>query len=237
MARPYKQTVDYFPHYCNSGKTLYILQSLFKNDGYAFWFKLLELLATSDGHFYDYSNPVDWQFLLAKTCVSDETANNIIQALIDLDAIDKDLAQHKIIWVQHFVDNITDVYKRRQTDLPTKPGRQPKSDGQPTQVSGDKIAGMIKHYEDVLGKTLTPMDYERIKDFADNYPDGWFEKAVDEVKNSPETIKAPMRYIETVMDNWKAGGENTLGKSRTKAHRGTPTTTEKLKESTTEKLR
>jgi len=45
MARPRKQTVDYFPHDTDvsSGKTLTILQSKYGNDGYAFWFKLLRM--------------------------------------------------------------------------------------------------------------------------------------------------------------------------------------------------
>ena len=44
MARPRKQTVDYFPHYCKCGRTIFILENRFGNDGYAFWFKLLEIL-------------------------------------------------------------------------------------------------------------------------------------------------------------------------------------------------
>ncbi len=128
MARPRKQTVDYFPHYCVSGRTLFILQDKFKNDGYAFWFKLLELLGISEGHFYDFNSPQNWQFLLAKTGVSADTANDILTTLVDLDAIDKDLAQKKIIWVQHFVDNVADVYNRRQVSLPQKPNSQPALD-------------------------------------------------------------------------------------------------------------
>lgn len=44
MARPKKQTVDYFPHFVKGGRTIFILENKFGNDGYAFWFKLLEIL-------------------------------------------------------------------------------------------------------------------------------------------------------------------------------------------------
>ncbi len=39
MARPLKQTVDYFPHdsHASDSKTLFILESKFGNDGYAFY--------------------------------------------------------------------------------------------------------------------------------------------------------------------------------------------------------
>ena len=49
MSRPRKAVVDYFPHYVNHGKTLFILEQKYGNDGYAFWFKLLEMLGGSDG--------------------------------------------------------------------------------------------------------------------------------------------------------------------------------------------
>ena len=47
MARPAKTSVDYFPHMAHSGKTIAILEARWGNDGYAFWFKLLELLGTA----------------------------------------------------------------------------------------------------------------------------------------------------------------------------------------------
>ena len=48
MARPAKLTVDYFPHIINQGKTIFIIENNYGNDGYAFWFKLLELLGATD---------------------------------------------------------------------------------------------------------------------------------------------------------------------------------------------
>ena len=40
MARPIKAGVDYFPHDTDaaSRKTIFTLESIFGNDGYAFWF-------------------------------------------------------------------------------------------------------------------------------------------------------------------------------------------------------
>jgi len=123
MARPFKQTVDYFPHYSNasSSKTLYILESKFGNDGYAFWFKLLELLANSAGHVYDVRNPIAWEFLLAKTRIDDDKAGKIMQLLVDLNAIDSELWVERLIWVQNLVDNIADAYRNRKTDIPLRP--------------------------------------------------------------------------------------------------------------------
>jgi hypothetical protein len=121
MARPIKQTIDYFPHFVSDGKTLLILQNEFHNDGYAFWFKLLELLCVSDGQAYDYNNPAEWRLLLAKTSVQEDTATKILTILADVGAIDKELHTHKIIWVQKLVDNLDLVYNRRSNGKPQKP--------------------------------------------------------------------------------------------------------------------
>jgi len=122
MARPLKHTVDYFPHFVNSGKTLLILQNEFGNDGYAFWFKLLSLLCKTDGLVYDYNNSASWRLLLAETFVTEDIANKILQLLADIEAIDRELYLKKIIWVQNLVDNLGDVFTRRRNgSTPSKP--------------------------------------------------------------------------------------------------------------------
>lgn len=121
MARPQKQTVDYFPHFVNKGKTKLILQNEFHNDGYAFWYQLLELLCVSDNQVYDYNNPASLRLLLAETHVTEDIAIKILQLLADLSAIDPELHKNRIIWSQNLVDNLDLVYRRRATGTPTKP--------------------------------------------------------------------------------------------------------------------
>lgn len=120
MARYQKQIVDYFPHVTKHGKTMFIIENKFGNDGYAFWFKLLELLGSADGHYFDCNKPASWEFLLAKTRVADNIAVQILQTLVHLEAIDADLWDKKVIWCQKFVDGIADAYSRRTNKLPTK---------------------------------------------------------------------------------------------------------------------
>jgi len=124
MARPHKQTVDYFPHDTDAseGKTLTIIQAKFGNDGYAFWFKLLQLLGKTSGHYYNFNNPADWEFLLAKTHQNDtETAKSILSTLAILDAIDAELFENGVIWCQNFVDGISDAYNRTVEGKPLRP--------------------------------------------------------------------------------------------------------------------
>jgi hypothetical protein len=130
VARPKKQTIEYFPHYVNHHKTIFVLESKFGNDGYAFWFKLLELLGSTNGMFYDCNNVAEWEFLLAKTHVNNETANNILNTLSDLDAIDAELWESGIIWVSNLVENVRDAFKRRLSDMPQKPLLHTETPGQ-----------------------------------------------------------------------------------------------------------
>ncbi len=131
MARPRKQTVDYFPHYVKGSRTLSIIKSRFKTEGYTFWFTLLTIVADSEGHYYDTRNPLNWQFLISETMVSEDTATEILNLFAELEAIDSDLWKEKIIWVQHLVDNLADVYKKRGTPLPTKPVSGPRNPTSP----------------------------------------------------------------------------------------------------------
>jgi hypothetical protein len=121
VARPKKQTVDYYPHMAKPGQTIFIIESRWGNDGYAFFHKLLELLCSSDGHVIDYGNPSEKEFLLAKTRVNDETAAGILDFLAEVGKIDAELWSVNVIWYQNLVDNIKDAYRKRINEFPSKP--------------------------------------------------------------------------------------------------------------------
>jgi len=123
LARVQKDVVNYFPHdaHASTGDTLTILQSSFGNNGYAAWFKLLEKLSTTEGHYLDCSNPIKWRLLLAYLGTDEITTVGILNLLVEMQAIDKDLWESKLIWCQKLVDNIADVYKNRRREIPQKP--------------------------------------------------------------------------------------------------------------------
>jgi hypothetical protein len=108
-----KNTVDYFPHYCVGGKTMYIIENKFGNDGYAVWYKLLELLGSSDNHYLDCRNTTDWEFLTAKMRIDSNKLQEILDTLAHLGAIHEELWQNKVIWSGNFIKNISDAYVRR----------------------------------------------------------------------------------------------------------------------------
>lgn len=123
MARPQKQTADYFPHTAVEGKTLFILESRYGVGGYAAWFKLIQLLCRTPGHCYYAVSEADMAFLTAEMrFVTADTTIQFIDMCIMLGALDKDLWDEKRgIWSQHLVDNLADLYRRRKAIVPEKP--------------------------------------------------------------------------------------------------------------------
>lgn len=123
MGRPRKQTVDYFPHFVTTdSRTKFILEQSWGNDGYAFWFKLLELLGRSEGHYYDLSTTANDKYLMALMKIEESVIYEILETLADLGNIDKELWQERrIIWCQSLVDNLQDVYSKRTVSAPKKP--------------------------------------------------------------------------------------------------------------------
>ena len=163
MARPKKNKIDYFPHLVASGKTMFILEQKYGNDGYAFWFKLLELLGDTVGHSFCLRNDSNWEFLLAKTRVSDITATEILDTLAKLGAIDAELWEEKVIWCQNFIDNISDVYLKRKQKVPVKPHKMSFCDRNPrtTDVSvaestQSKVKEIKGNKEEVEEEIKTP---------------------------------------------------------------------------------
>ncbi len=222
MARPQKQTVDYFPHYSNasSGKTLYILESKFGNDGYSFWFKLLEILASSQGHFYDARNPVAWEFLLAKTHVQDDIAQKIMALLVDLEAIDKELWNERIIWIQNLVDNITDAYRNRITDIPLKPSL---NGTKPLYLEVSDVGNEVSD----VGNPQTKLKDNKLKDII-IIPE-WIDKeiwgAFLEMRKSKKAASTQyaLSLIIKELENFKASGDDPneiLKKSITNSWKG-----------------
>lgn len=114
-------TVKYFPHYVERTKTKFILQQRYGNNGYAFWFKLLEKLASSNNHFIDLRQSDDFEYFVAEMGVSVTETPEILNLLAKLNAIDKALWTQKIIWCQNFIDNIEYVYEKRKREPPTRP--------------------------------------------------------------------------------------------------------------------
>lgn len=210
MGRPKKQTVDYFPHFVSTdSRTRFILEDSWGNDGYAFWFKLLELLCRSEGHYYDCSEPANEKYLVALMKIEQESIDKIIETLIILGNIDKELwEKNRIIWCQGLVDNLQDVYSKRTVAVPTKPDagelkelhkesaglEEPKNDGerQPTgrkkreSCLTAKQQELFKKFYAAYPKKVDPATAERAWAKIDPPPD---EEMTERIIKAVEAAK------------------------------------------------
>lgn len=127
MGRKAARTVEYFPHFVKFGKTLYLIEEKWGNDGYAFWFKLLQILGSATDHFLDCCADTvpgreNWDYLTARMRFPAEKCSEIISWLAERGNIDTELwTSHRIIWCQEFVDNLSEVYAHRSNPVPKRP--------------------------------------------------------------------------------------------------------------------
>lgn len=118
MARPEKNTVEYFPFICKEGKAMFYIEQKYGNDGYATWIKILRQLAVTNYHYLNLSDATELMFLSAKCRVDEETLLNIILDLSKLGEFDSDMwEKHKVVYCDKFMENIKNVYEKRSNDI------------------------------------------------------------------------------------------------------------------------
>jgi len=118
--RKEKHTVDYFPHYVNHKKTMHILQQKYGNDGYAFWFKLLELLGKSEYHVYDLNNTENLLYFYSEVNSTEERGKETLELLARLKAVDPDFYNSGYIYSENFCEGIKDAYRKRTENIKTR---------------------------------------------------------------------------------------------------------------------
>jgi hypothetical protein len=202
MARPTQNTVDYFSHDCNHKQTMYILESRYKNDGYAFWFKLLESLGSAPNHFLDLNDEIACEFLAAKTNLNWSSCDEILTLLAKINAICPDLWAKKIVWCQKFVDRMAGVYAKRKRELPSKPSF---CDGNVSIVSvsvTETPQSKVNESRVNKIKEKSPADFEKSADDELPFADKSGLVQVEKVKPKSKKIKADKIPKESNPNAW-----------------------------------
>src|SRR5690606_22395306 len=92
MARPRKQGLDYFPHDvdASSDEKIEALRALYGNDGYAFYFILLERIYRTPEFEVNISDAETRQILARKVAVTEEKFNQILQTALKWGCFDRE---------------------------------------------------------------------------------------------------------------------------------------------------
>lgn len=117
MARHERNNVDYFPFLCEEWKKMFYLEQKYWNDWFAVFVKLLRELAKTDFHYLYLWDITTRLFIIARMNVTEELFEHIINDLVLLGKIDKELWEEcSVIWCQSFIDSIQDAYLKRKWD-------------------------------------------------------------------------------------------------------------------------
>lgn len=181
MARPIKEGMDYFPHDTNAStdKKIEALRAIHGNDGYAFYFIMLEQiyqepnfeLLISDAE----TREEMLQILSRKTAVTPEKFNQILNTAIKWGCFDKELYEQKGILTSNGIKKRAGVVleKRNKMRVKYQQDKEIISDAETTQEtkeetpqSKDKVKGKIKEI------ITTPVEHEFITvlEQIPNYP-------------------------------------------------------------------
>lgn len=221
MARPQKQTVEYFSHDGNAGqgRTLSVLYNHFGHEGISAWWLLLEELAITRNHVIAFKNGEDTEYLAAKMHFKPERLKEILAKMAELNAIDPQLFKSGTVWCQNFVDRLESVYKSRKQALPTKPGLSVKETellGKETTVPEIETELSIPEipqtketketklkretpqkttYGEFKNVLLFPEEYEKLVDkFGDSDAKQWIETLSSGMAAKPNRYKYTSHY-------------------------------------------
>jgi len=115
-----KKCPPFFPHFANASRdsnTIEVLENEngvdgkpLGNNGYAFWFKLLEMLRVSEGMYIDCRIPANWKRVQSRTRLSEEDVTICINVLCTMGAINADYwNDYNVIWCDKFLEHLQDA--------------------------------------------------------------------------------------------------------------------------------
>lgn len=123
MARPRKEGMDYFPHDTDAVNDTKIeaLRMLYGNDGYAFYFILLELIYRQPNFELDVSDAETIQILAKKVEVSTDKFNSMLQTAIKRECFDASAYYERCVLTSEGVKKRSKVVVDKREKMRKKP--------------------------------------------------------------------------------------------------------------------
>ncbi len=166
---------------------MFILEQKYGNDGYAFWFKLLEIIGSTEGHYIRLENIPDWEFLQAKTHLDGDKCKEILDLLSQLGAIDTELWEQKIVWSDNFLKHIADAYKNRRVEMPIRPSfyrQKPKLEPVSTEINPQTKLKETKLKETKVNYakyvSMFPEEYQKL---CEEFGEEFIKEKIEDLNN------------------------------------------------------
>lgn len=221
MARPYKNSACWFPHDAGSSRnsnTIEALENLYGNDGYAFWFKLLEILSSTDGLYIDCKDPAQWMRLLSRVRMEEEKANRCFDVLVTYGTISREYWENdRVVWCPELVRRLIERRQIRD-NFPAPPppcvkAKKPEKQGFETaestfgEITVDPI--IIAVQRELTG--LTERQYGTLNDYRDILGDELILYAIDEAVGHGVRTWA---YVEKILRGLVEKNIKTVGEAK-----------------------
>lgn len=113
MGNTPKNTATYFPHFIGKGRKIQTIDHRYGNDGYATWYRLLEMLCQANGHYLLIKSDEDLMYLASYCRISNAMLNDILSDLATMGEIDREFLSHGVIWSRKFSESLRPLYKKR----------------------------------------------------------------------------------------------------------------------------
>lgn len=225
MARPHKEGLDYFPHDTDaiSDEKLEAMRALHGNDGYAFYFILLERIYRTPNGELDISNITKRAAIISKVGVSPEKFNIMLKDAIELELFDKSIYEQK----QHITSNgikkrVEEVKKlrekwRRKKGASSGENAEGNAGGnqQGTGDSGEEqnpVGKIYQFYQKNIGM-ITQFHAEVIGQYLD---DGMEPEMIISVMQDGIGKDNPWSWIKKVLENSDKNNIRTLAQYEAK---------------------
>ena len=122
MARPQKEGLDYFPHDTDAvnDEKIEALRSLYGNDGYAFYFILLERIYRSNNQEIDVSDAETIQILCRKIEVTSEKFNSMLETSIKWGCFDREVYHSEGVLTSNGIKKRAGVVVKKREEMRKK---------------------------------------------------------------------------------------------------------------------
>lgn len=119
MTRPRKIGMDYFPHDVDAvnDEKIEAMRALYGNDGYAFYFILLERIYRTETGELDLSNAAIRAALVKKIMVSDEKFDAMLQTAFEINLFDREAYEKRYVLTSRgIIERFNEINKLREKE-------------------------------------------------------------------------------------------------------------------------
>lgn len=226
MARPKKEGMDYFPHDTDAvnDEKIEALRLLYGNDGYAFYFILLERIYRTKGFELDVSDAETIQILSGKVGVTVERFNQILETSLKRGCFDKQAYKKKKVLTSDGIKKRANVVVEKRVKMRDK-YQQNKGDVSDAETTPETRQSKVKKSkekessitpqkqvfnEDSIYLKLSKRLSDSIKNNLPEHKDPDFQKWADDMrkiieidKRNPIQVKQVIEWVQNDSFWWK----------------------------------